>query len=127
MYKILKLNNIASDGLLSFDSNSYHIGDEVTSPDAILVRSYDMHEIEISPNLLAVGRAGSGDLRPGSPSISGANSTNSDSAGGRAEPERRSHPKGVSAVIAGYLGNFPGTARAQSACHRLTGPLFQRA
>ncbi len=60
MYKILKLNNIASDGLLSFDSNSYHIGDEVTSPDAILVRSYDMHEMEISPNLLAVGRAGTG-------------------------------------------------------------------
>ena len=60
MYKILKLNNIASDGLLSFDSNSYYIGDEVTSPDAILVRSYDMHEMEISPNLLAVGRAGTG-------------------------------------------------------------------
>ena len=60
MYKILKLNNIANEGLLSFNSNNYHIGDEVTSPDAILVRSYDMHEIEISPNLLAVGRAGSG-------------------------------------------------------------------
>ena len=60
MYKILKLNNIASKGLLSFDSNSYYIGDEVTSPDAILVRSYDMHEMEISPNLLAVGRAGTG-------------------------------------------------------------------
>ena len=60
MYKILKLNNIASEGLLSFDSNSYHIGDEVTSPDAILVRSYNMHEMEISTNLLAVGRAGSG-------------------------------------------------------------------
>ena len=60
MYKILKLNNIASEGLLSFDSNSYHISDEVTSPDAILVRSYNMHEMEISTNLLAVGRAGSG-------------------------------------------------------------------
>ena len=57
MYKILKLNNIASEGLLSFDSNSYHICDEVTSPDAILVRSYNMHEMEISTNLLAVGRA----------------------------------------------------------------------
>ncbi len=60
MYKILKLNNIASEGLLSFDSNKYHVGDEVTSPDAILVRSYNMHEINISPNLLAVGRAGAG-------------------------------------------------------------------
>ena len=60
MYKILKLNNIAKEGLQSFDGNNYHIGDEVTSPDAILVRSYDMHQIEISPNLLAVGRAGSG-------------------------------------------------------------------
>ena len=60
MYKILKLNNIASEGLLSFDSNKYHVGDKVTSPDAILVRSYNMHEINISPNLLAVGRAGAG-------------------------------------------------------------------
>jgi len=60
MYKILKLNNIANEGLQLFDGNNYHIGDEVTSPDAILVRSYDMHQIEISPNLLAVGRAGSG-------------------------------------------------------------------
>ena len=60
MYKILKLNNIASEGLLSFDGNSYYIGDEVTSPDAILVRSYNMHEMEISTNLLAVGRAGTG-------------------------------------------------------------------
>ena len=60
MYKILKLNNIAREGLLSFDDNNYYIGDEITLPDAILVRSYNMHELELSSNLLAVGRAGSG-------------------------------------------------------------------
>ncbi len=60
MYKILKLNNIAHEGLLKFNSKKYHIGDEVTSPDAILLRSYNMHEIDIPTNLLAVGRAGSG-------------------------------------------------------------------
>jgi len=59
MYKILKLNDIATEGLLAFGSN-YHIGNEVTSPDAILLRSYNMHEMAIPPNLLAVGRAGSG-------------------------------------------------------------------
>jgi len=60
MYKILKLNNISEEGLQRFNSKKYHIGDEVSSPDAILLRSYNMHELDIPTNLLAVGRAGSG-------------------------------------------------------------------
>ena len=60
MFKILKLNNIANEGLEVFAGNHYHCGSDVTSPDAIILRSYDMHEMKIPNNLQAVGRAGSG-------------------------------------------------------------------
>ena len=60
MYKILKLNNIAQEGLGVFNSSEYHCGEDVTNPDAIILRSYDIHEMNIPKNLKAVGRAGSG-------------------------------------------------------------------
>ena len=60
MYKILKLNNIAKEGLNIFSSSKYHCGDDVTNPDAIILRSHDMHDLDIQKNLKAVGRAGSG-------------------------------------------------------------------
>jgi len=60
MYKILKLNNIASEGLSVFENGDYHLGDEVTSPDAILLRSFNMHEMDIPESVQAIGRAGSG-------------------------------------------------------------------
>ena len=60
MYKILKLNNIASEGLSVFENGDYHLGDEVTSPDAILLRSFNMHEIDIPESVQAIGMAGSG-------------------------------------------------------------------
>ena len=60
MYKILKLNNIASEGLSVFGNSDYHLGDEVTSPDAILLRSINMHEMDIPDSVKAIGRAGSG-------------------------------------------------------------------
>ena len=60
MYKILKLNNIASEGLSVFENGYYHLGDEVTSPDAILLRSFNMHEMDIPESVQAIGRAGSG-------------------------------------------------------------------
>ncbi len=60
MYKVLNLNNIAEEGLKVFNSERYHCGDDVTNPDAIILRSYDMHEMDIPKDLRAVGRAGSG-------------------------------------------------------------------
>ena len=60
MYKILKLNNIASEGLSVFENGDYHLGDKVTSPDAILLRSFKMHEMDIPKSVQAIGRAGSG-------------------------------------------------------------------
>ena len=60
MYKILKLNNIAEEGLKIFDSDRFHCSEEATNPDAIILRSFDMHEMDIPNKLQAVGRAGSG-------------------------------------------------------------------
>ena len=60
MYKILKLNNIASEGLSVFENSDYHLGDEVSAPDAILLRSFNMHEMDIPESVKTIGRAGSG-------------------------------------------------------------------
>ena len=60
MYKVLKLNKIAAEGIDHFPSDNYILGDDITDPDAIILRSFDMHSIAIPSSLKAVGRAGSG-------------------------------------------------------------------
>lgn len=57
--KIKTLNSISKQGLTRLP-DSYVVSNDVTDPDAILVRSTDMHKLEIPPSLLAVGRAGAG-------------------------------------------------------------------
>ncbi|MDR0314706.1 MAG: phosphoglycerate dehydrogenase [Oscillospiraceae bacterium] len=60
MYKIQTLNKISPSGLEHFHSNKYTYGNEITSPDAIMVRSASMHEMDFSSDLLAIARAGAG-------------------------------------------------------------------
>jgi D-3-phosphoglycerate dehydrogenase len=60
MNKIQTLNNISSVGLKQLPAKDYEVATEITNPDAILVRSARMHELEIGDNLKAVGRAGAG-------------------------------------------------------------------
>lgn len=60
MYSILTLNKIAAVGTDKFDSSKYTVGDEVSNPDAIMVRSAKMHDMEFGSNLLAIARAGAG-------------------------------------------------------------------
>jgi len=60
MYKILTLNNISVAGLERLPRERYEIASEIQHPDAILVRSHKMHEMEIPVSLKAVGRAGAG-------------------------------------------------------------------
>ena len=60
MIKIQTLNNISPVGLERLPRESYEVASEVTNPDAILVRSAKMHDMEIGDNLKAVGRAGAG-------------------------------------------------------------------
>lgn len=59
MYNILTLNNISKKGLHLFDSN-YKYSSEIDDPDAVLVRSQSMHNMELKNNILAVARAGAG-------------------------------------------------------------------
>lgn len=59
-YKIQTLNKIAAVGLNQLDRDNYEVATDINNPDAILVRSADMHEMEISDNIKAVARAGAG-------------------------------------------------------------------
>ena len=59
MYNILTLNKISETGLCKF-SNEYNCSTEMANPDAILVRSASMHEMDFEENTLAIARAGAG-------------------------------------------------------------------
>ena len=60
MKKILTLNNISVAGLEKFPRDNYEIASEIQHPDAILLRSFKMHDMDIPESLKAVGRAGTG-------------------------------------------------------------------
>jgi D-3-phosphoglycerate dehydrogenase len=60
MYKILTLNNISNKGLDRLPKDQYQTASDMKQPDAILVRSFKMHDMEIPATLRAVGRAGAG-------------------------------------------------------------------
>ena len=59
MYRIHNLNNISPKGTALWTEN-YAQTDDPRQADAILVRSANMHEMELPGNLLAVSRAGAG-------------------------------------------------------------------
>ena len=60
MRRIRTLNEISPVWKNVLPGDRYEVGAQVESPDAIIVRSADMHEYEVNPELLAVGRAGAG-------------------------------------------------------------------
>ncbi len=60
MFKILTLNNISPVGLERFPADRYQVGADVKSPDAILLRSFNMHGYDLPRSLKAVARAGAG-------------------------------------------------------------------
>ncbi len=60
MYKILTLNNISVSGLERLPRDRYEIASELPNPDAVLLRSFKMHDWPIPASLKAVGRAGAG-------------------------------------------------------------------
>lgn len=59
-YKILTLNNISQKGLVRLPAERFTVGADIKEPDAILLRSFNMHSMELPSTLLAVGRAGAG-------------------------------------------------------------------
>ena len=60
MFKIQTLNKIAMIGLDGFPREQYEIASDMLSPDAILVRSADMHSLQLPTSVKAIGRAGAG-------------------------------------------------------------------
>jgi D-3-phosphoglycerate dehydrogenase len=60
MYNIKTINNISDKGLTRLPSEIYSVGPDTENPDGIILRSQNLHEMEISSNLKAVGRAGAG-------------------------------------------------------------------
>lgn len=60
MYDILTLNKIAKFGTDAFDKAKYTVADAVENPDAIMVRSAAMHDMQFGNKLLAIARAGAG-------------------------------------------------------------------
>jgi D-3-phosphoglycerate dehydrogenase len=60
MKKILTLNNISPVGLEHFPRDTYEVASEIQHPDAILLRSHNMHDMEVPPSVQAIGRAGAG-------------------------------------------------------------------
>ncbi|HXD40513.1 MAG TPA: phosphoglycerate dehydrogenase [Ramlibacter sp.] len=59
-FKILVLNQISQNGLKRLPAGDYVTGKDVADPDAVLVRSADMHAIQIPASVKAIGRAGAG-------------------------------------------------------------------
>ena len=60
MYNIKTLNKISNVGLSKFDKSKFVYGDDIENPDAIMVRSASMHDMEMPKSLLAIARAGAG-------------------------------------------------------------------
>lgn len=60
MFKIQTLNNISVIGLERLPRETYEIASEIANPDAVLVRSADMHKLDIPKSIRAIGRAGAG-------------------------------------------------------------------
>lgn len=60
MFKIQTLNKISAEGLALLPRDDYEVATEIINPDAILLRSADMHTMEIPANVKAVARAGAG-------------------------------------------------------------------
>lgn len=60
MFKVLTLNNIAVEGLRRLPRERYEVASEIAHPDAILLRSHNMHDMDIPATVAAIGRAGAG-------------------------------------------------------------------
>ena len=60
MYKIQTLNKISAKGLDLFSRDTYEVASEILHPDGIIVRSQDMHSMQLPDTVKAIARAGAG-------------------------------------------------------------------
>ena len=59
-YKVLTFNKLAEEGLRRFPDERYEVGPDLTEPDAIMLRSHNLHDLDLPASLSAVARAGAG-------------------------------------------------------------------
>ena len=59
-FRVQVLNHISANGLRRLPWDKFAVSAEVDSPHAMLVRSADLHTVDIPSSVLAIGRAGSG-------------------------------------------------------------------
>jgi len=59
-FRVLVLNQISQHGLRRLPGDLYDVGKDIAEPDAVLVRSADMHAMSIPASVRAIGRAGAG-------------------------------------------------------------------
>ena len=60
MFKVLTLNNISVAGLEKLPRDGYEVASEIQHPDAIILRSFKMHDMDVPDSLKCIGRAGAG-------------------------------------------------------------------
>lgn len=60
MYKVRTYNAISVEGLNRFSRESYEVASEISTPDAILLRSHVLSADDIGDTVAAIGRAGAG-------------------------------------------------------------------
>ena len=60
MYKILTLNAISDAGLNKLPADKFVISDKEENPDGIILRSFDMHNMDIPATVMGIARAGAG-------------------------------------------------------------------
>ena len=60
MFKIKTMNTISERGIGVLAGRGYEVGPDVSAPEAMLIRSADLHEMPRNPELLAIARAGAG-------------------------------------------------------------------
>ena len=60
LFKILTFNNISVAGLERLARERYEVASEIQHPDAILLRSASLHDLQVPESLKAIGRAGAG-------------------------------------------------------------------
>ena len=60
MFEIKTMNAISASGIEVLEAKGCHVGPDVEKPQALLIRSADLHDYAFPPQLLAIGRAGAG-------------------------------------------------------------------
>ncbi len=60
MFRIRTMNKISPEGLELFPRDKYEVASDLPNPDALLVRSADLHDLELPESVKAIGRAGAG-------------------------------------------------------------------